>query len=103
MAKAGGSFLLGIILCWVLNVAEVGIGLLLLSATEKYLPAVYTLIFVVGLVQIGYVVPLWRLLERRGKSRAAKGLIWAALLTLAVNLVVNYRLFGAQMLPFHSR
>jgi hypothetical protein len=103
MAKAGGSFLLGVLLCWLLNIVEVCIGLLLLFTTERYLPAVYTLIFGVGLVQIGYVVPLWRLLERQGKSRAANGLMWAALLTLAVNLAVNYRLFGTQMLPFRAR
>lgn len=100
MPKAGGSFLLGMLLCWLLNLAELGIGVLLLSFTEKYLPAVYILIFAIGLVQVGYVVPLWRMLARRGKGRAARGLLWAALVTLAVNLLVNYRLFGAQMLPF---
>jgi hypothetical protein len=100
MPTAGGSFLLGVLLCWLLNLVEICIGLLLWFATERYLPAVYVLIYAVGLVQIGYVVPLWRLLERQGKSRAANGLMWAALLTLAVNLAANYRLFGAQMLPF---
>ena len=100
MPKAGGSFLLGLILCWLLNLVEIGVGLLLLFATEKYLPAVYTLIFAVGLVQVGYVVPLWRLFHLRGRGRSAGGLVWGALLTLTVNLIVNYRLFGGQMLPF---
>jgi hypothetical protein len=104
MAKAGGgSFLLGMFLCWLLNVTELGIGLLLLFATEKYLPAVYTLIFGAGLVQIGYVAPLWRLLRQRGKDRAAKGVLWAALISLILNLIVNYRLFGARMLPFFGQ
>jgi hypothetical protein len=103
MAKAGGSFLLGILLCWLLNLVELCAGLLLWFATDKYLPAVYVLIYAVGVVQVGYVVPLWRLLKRQGKSRAAKGLMWAALVTVVVNLAVNYWLFGAQMLPFHAR
>lgn len=100
MAKAGGFFLLGMVLCWLLNVVELGIGLLLLFATEKYLPAVYILIFGIGLVQIGYVAPLWRLLKQRGKYRAANGLLCAALITLIFNAIVNYRFFGAHMLPF---
>lgn len=103
MAKAGGFFLLGIVLCWLLNIAELGIGLLLLFATEKYLPAVYILIFAIGLVQIGYVAPLWRLLKQRGKYRAANGVLWAALITLIVNLMVNYRFFGVRMLPFWGK
>lgn len=103
MPKAGGSFLLGVLLCWLFNLVEVCIGLLLWFATERYLPAVYVLIYAVGLVQVGYVAPLWRLLERQGKGRAANGLMWAALVTLVVNLAVNYWLFGTQMLPFRAR
>jgi hypothetical protein len=103
MPTAGGSFLLGVLLCWLLNLVEVCFGLLLWFATDRYLPAVYVLIYAVGLVQVGYVIPLWRLLARRGKTRAARGLFTAALVTLIVNLAVNHHLFGAQILPFHLR
>ena len=103
MPEAGGSFLLGMILCWLLNLVELCIGLLLWFATETYLPAVYSLIYAVGLVQLGYVIPLWRVLARQGNERFAKGLICGAVLTLAVNLAVNYWLFGEQMLPFKIR
>jgi hypothetical protein len=103
MAMADDFFLLGIVLGWLLNTAELGLGLLLLFTTEKYLPAVYTLIFGIGLVQVGYVAPLWRVLRRRGKYRSAKGLLYAALITLMLNVAVNYRFFGAHILPFWGK
>lgn len=73
---------------WLFNVAQLGIGWLLLVADVRMLPAYYVLIGAIGLVQVGYVVPLWRLLVRSGRPRTAKGLLIAASLTAVVNAVL---------------
>jgi hypothetical protein len=83
-----GSFVAGLAICWLLNIAQLGIGWLLLVADVRLLPVVYVLIGAIGVVQIGYVVPLWRLLVRNGKPRAAKGLLIAAGITAILNMVV---------------
>ena len=44
------------------------------------------LVGVVGIVQVGYVVPIWRLLRRNGKPKTAKGLLIAAILTLITDV-----------------
>ena len=73
-------------ICWLLNMAQLGVGWLLLVADVRMLPAYYVLIGAIGLVQVGYVVPLWRLLRRKGKPRTAQGLIIAAILTLIMDV-----------------
>jgi hypothetical protein len=85
MDQARGSILAGMATCWLLNVAQLGIGWLLLVANVRMLPAYYVMIGAIGLVQIGYVVPIWRLLRRKGKPRAAKGMLLAAVITLIFN------------------
>ena len=82
-----GSIVAGLAICWLLNVAQMGIGWLLLVADVRMLPAFYVLIYAIGLVQVGYVVPIWRLLVRRGKPRTAKGFIIGASVTLLANAV----------------
>ncbi len=91
---------LGMLICWLLNVVQLGIAFLLLAASEKLLPAFYVLVFAIGLVQIGYVVPLYRLLQRTGKPRAARGLMIAASITVIVSAVCDYRFFGSAMFHF---
>jgi len=93
------SVFLGMLLCWLLNVVQLGIAFVLLSSSEKLLPAVYTLSVALGLVQIGYVVPLWRYLRRKNRRDVAIGLMGAAVITLCINFVVDYHLFGVGM--FH--
>jgi hypothetical protein len=83
-----GSFVAGLAICWLLNIAQLGIGWLLLVADVRLLPMVYVLIGAIGAVQIGYVIPIWRLLMRKGKPRAAKGLLLAAGITVVLNAVV---------------
>ena len=73
-------------ICWLLNVAQLGVGWLLLVADVRMLPAYYVLVGAIGLVQVGYVVPIWRLLRRKGKPRTAQGLIIAAILTLIMDV-----------------
>jgi len=81
MDQGRGSILAGMAICWLLNVAQLGVGWLLLVADVRMLPAYYVLVGAIGLVQVGYVVPLWRLLRRKGKPRTAKGMLLAAALT----------------------
>jgi hypothetical protein len=83
-----GSFVAGLAICWLLNIAQLGIGWLLLVADVRLLPVVYVLIGAIGVVQVGYVVPIWRLLVRKGKPRVAKGLLIAAGITVILNMVV---------------
>lgn len=73
-------------ICWLLNVAQLGIGWLLIVADVRMLPTYYVLVGAIGLVQVGYVVPLWRLLRRKGRPRTANGLIIAAILTLITDV-----------------
>jgi len=88
MDQGRGSILAGMAICWLLNVAQLGVGWLLLVADVRMLPGYYVLVGAVGLVQVGYVVPLWRLLRRKGKPRTAQGLMTAAILTLICDVVV---------------
>jgi hypothetical protein len=79
------SVVAGAAVCWLLNVAQVGIGWLMLVADDRTLPAVFVLVGMIGLVQVGYVAPIWRVLRRKGKPRTARGLLVAAGITLLVN------------------
>jgi hypothetical protein len=88
MDQGRGSILVGMAICWLLNVAQLGIGWLLLVADVRMLPAYYVLVGAIGVVQVGYVVPLWRLLRRKGKPGTAQGLMIAATLTLICDVVV---------------
>lgn len=87
MHDGKGSIIAGMAICWLLNVAQLGIGWLLLVADVRMLPAYYVLVGAVGVVQVGYVIPIWRLLRRKGKPRAAKGLLIAAVITLILNVI----------------
>jgi len=88
MNDGRGSIAAGMAICWLLNVAQLGIGWLLLVADVRLLPAYYVLIGAVGVVQVGYVVPLWRLLRRKGKPRTGKGVLLAASVTALLNIVI---------------
>lgn len=95
MDQGRGSILAGMAICWLLNVAQLGVGWLLLVADVRMLPAYYVLVGAIGLVQVGYVVPLWRLLRRKGRPRTAKGLLLAAALTAVMNAVFAWVIFTA--------
>lgn len=95
MAQRRGSIAAGIAICWLLNIAQLGIGWLLLVADVRMLPAYYVLIGAIGVVQVGYVVPIWHLLRRKEKPRTAKGVLLAAALTALMNVVVFWVIFTA--------
>jgi hypothetical protein len=88
MNDGKGSTITGFAICWLLNIAQLGIGWLLLVADERSLSTVYVLIGAIGLVQLGYVVPIWQLLVLKGKPRTAKGMLIAAGITATLNVVV---------------
>lgn len=91
----GGSIVAGMAICWLLNIAQAGISWLLLVADERMLPIVFVLAGMIGLVQVGYVAPIWRLLWRKGKQRTARGLLIAAAVTMVINAAVW--VFGAKL------
>ena len=81
-----GMTLLGMLICWALNVAQLGVTFwLFVLFGESFLSAAYTLIGGVGLLQIAYIVPLYRLLRRKNLPHAARGLALAACLTALLN------------------
>jgi hypothetical protein len=93
MNQDRGSVVAGMAICWLLNLAQLGVGWLLLVADVRMLPGYYVLVGAVGVVQVGYVIPIWRLLRRRGKPRTAKGMLLAAALTALMNLVTFWIVF----------
>jgi len=101
MNKGQGSVVLGMLLCWLLNLVQIGIAILLLAAGERALPSIYVLLAGLGLVQIAYVVPLYRLLRRKGKPHAATGLIIAASITALLNVACDWGAFGPIFLRKH--
>lgn len=101
MNDGKGSFIAGLAICWLLNVTQLGIGWLLLVADVRMLPAYYVLMGAIGVVQVGYVVPIWRLLLRKGKPRAAKGLLIAAGITALLNVAVVWSAISRLRLSFH--
>jgi hypothetical protein len=88
MKDGKGSIVAGLAICWLLNVAQLGVGWLLLVADVRTLPAYYVLVGTIGMVQVGYVIPIWRLLARKAKPRTAKGLLIAAGLTALANAAI---------------
>jgi hypothetical protein len=58
MNDGRGSIVAGFAICWLLNIAQLGVGWLLLVADVRMLPAFYVLIYAIGLVQVGYVLPM---------------------------------------------
>jgi len=93
MNQDRGSVVAGMAICWLLNVAQLSVGWLLLVADVRMLPGYYVLVGAVGVVQVGYVIPIWRLLRRRAKPRTAKGMLLAAALTALMNLVTFWIVF----------
>lgn len=100
MVQAIIEFGYGVIICWMFNLVQLGIAFVLLASSEKSLPFVYVLLSAMGLVQIGYIVPIYRQLRRRAKVHAARGLLVAACGTVIVNTILDYQFFGSRM--FHS-
>ncbi|HWG51522.1 MAG TPA: hypothetical protein VN669_17615 [Candidatus Acidoferrales bacterium] len=98
--RAALEFISGMLVCWLLNLVQLGIAFVLLSSSEKNLPAVYVLTTALGLVQLGYVIPIYHVLLRWGRRYAGYGLLTAACSSLLSNAVIDYHLFGPAMFQF---
>jgi hypothetical protein len=90
----------GFLICWLLNLVQLAIAFLLLAWSEKTLAVVYVMTLALGLVQIGYLTPIYRLLRRKGKPLVARGLLAAACTTAVANLAVDYHLLGSRTFHF---
>jgi len=66
----------GMLICWGLNLAEVMLGFFL---------APLVVIGGVGLLQLAYIVPLYSMFRRQGKTATAKGLVIGACVTALLN------------------
>jgi len=62
-------------------------GLAAAVADVRMLPAYYALVGAIGLLQVGYVVPIWRLLRRKGKPQTARGMMLPPGSTAFLNVV----------------
>ncbi len=100
MLQAIIDFGFGVIICWLFNLVQLGTAFFLLATSEKTLPFVYVLLTALGLVQIGYIAPIYRLLRRRGRLNTARGLLAAACATVIVNAILDYHAFGPRMFHF---
>ena len=80
-----GHLVWGMLVGWLLNLVHLGIAYLLFAYGERTLPTVFVLVGAIGLLQIGYVAPIWFVLRRRGRRRMAKGLFIAAVITALIN------------------
>ena len=86
--KDEGSLFLGMIVCWLLNMVHLGVAYLFFVSGESTLPIVFVLVGAIGLLQIGYVAPIWYAVRRRGKRKTAKGIAIAACITLLANSIL---------------
>lgn len=88
------------LICWLLNLVQLGVAFVLLASSEKTLPSVYVLAAALGVVQLGYLLPIYRLLWRKGKRYASYGLVTAASASAIANAIIDYRLWGSAMFHF---
>lgn len=100
MIKASVEFISGMLICWLLNIVQLGIAFVLLSSSEKTLPSVYVLTAALGVVQLGYVVPIYRLLRRKGRLHSARGLLTAVCLSIVANFLIDYHFWGSAIFRF---
>lgn len=87
-----GSVLQGLLLCWGMNLVQVLLGCTAAwteaerpggSNTVVYIAVAITLS--VGLLQLLYLIPLWRVLKTNGKTQTIKGVGIAACITALLN------------------
>jgi hypothetical protein len=87
-----GSVLQGLLLCWGMNLVQVMLGCAV-AWTEAERPGgsntvVYfavALALSVGLLQLLYLIPLWRVLKTNGRTQTIKGVRIAACITALLN------------------
>jgi hypothetical protein len=92
LAHSPGSIWQGLLFCWGMNFVQVMLGCTMAwteaerpggSNTVVHVAAV--LVLSVGLLQLFYLVPLWRVLKSNGKTQTMKGVTIAASITALLN------------------
>ena len=92
VAPSPGSILQGMLLCWGMNLLQILLGCTVAwtaaerpggSSTVVYFAVALALS--VGLLQLLYLIPLWRVLKTKGKTQTIKGLGIAACITALLN------------------
>jgi hypothetical protein len=72
----------GMLICWGLNIAEVFLGFSFVSFEKDKIPMpAVVLIGGIGLLQLVYILPLYFMFRRKGKTATAIGLVVAACFT----------------------
>jgi hypothetical protein len=94
------EFAAGMLVCWLLNVVQLGIAFVLLASSEKALSSVYVLTLALWLVQFGYVIPIYRILKRKQRPHAAHGLLTSACISAIITVILDYKIFGAAAFKF---
>jgi hypothetical protein len=87
-----GSIWLGLLLCWGMNFVQVWVaGTIAWAVSEgpggsdTMVSIAFAIAFSVGLLQLFYVIPLWRALKTNGKTQTIKGVVIAACVTALLN------------------
>jgi len=80
-----GRVWLGLLLCWICNIVQVGLGFVLILASYPRVVVGIVIFGGVGLVQLAYVVPLCLHYKKLGQRNVVKGLIIAASITALLN------------------
>ena len=76
-----GSIILGLLICWGLNIGEIFIGSLPLNIHSLGV----AMIGGIGIIQLIYVLPLYFSFKKQGQTETGKGLIIAASITALLN------------------
>jgi ABC-type glycerol-3-phosphate transport system permease component len=89
-----GSILQGLLLCWGMNFVQVLLGCSVAWIEAERPGGSNTVVYIAvamalsaGLLQLLYLIPLWRVLKTNGKTQTIKGVIIAACVTALLNAV----------------
>jgi hypothetical protein len=87
-----GSIWLGLLLCWGMNFVQVWVGCTVAwgisegpGGSDIVVSIAFAIALGVGLLQLLYVIPLWRALNTRGKTQTIRGVAIAACITALLN------------------
>lgn len=89
MHRGRGSVIWGMFFCWLLNLAEIVVGLGAAGLPDRAVAGfmVNWLVGGIGLVQLFYVLPLFFMYRQRGNTASARGMAIAASITALFNVL----------------
>ena len=87
-----GSILQGLFLCWGMNLVQVMLGCSVAwgasegpGISETVVDIAFAIALSVGLLQLLYLIPLWRVLKTNERTQTIKGVRIAACITALLN------------------